>query len=232
MSPAGTEPAGAVRHRRSPEGVSFREKANQSNLRFELPSSWPTLWSFELCPRRESNPHLRFRKPPFYPLNYEDGNQRSAVRCQRSESESSRFYVSNSSFAKRCFAFDGRHPLKTRADYCANAIVVQLCDWRKDVAAPSRHDKSRGRRGARQAKSRSKHMKSIVTQISFRVAGLAIVPITTSCSRTTAREDHSERPQLTKLQFAVTNRRSGRYGNTSRIWPSRSFRCTLRQKSG
>ena len=35
-----------------------------------------------------------------------------------------------------------------------------------------------------------------------------------------------------KLQFAVTNRRSGRYGNTSRIWPSRSFRCTLRQKSG
>ena len=21
-------------------------------------------------PRRESNPHLRFRKPPFYPLNY------------------------------------------------------------------------------------------------------------------------------------------------------------------
>ena len=26
----------------------------------------------ELCPRRESNPHLRFRKPPFYPLNYGD----------------------------------------------------------------------------------------------------------------------------------------------------------------
>src|ERR1700720_3634162 len=23
-------------------------------------------------PRRESNPHLRFRKPPFYPLNYGD----------------------------------------------------------------------------------------------------------------------------------------------------------------
>ena len=46
------------------------------------------------------------------------------------------------------------------------------------------------------------------------------------------REDHSERPGGTKLQFAVTKRRSGRYGNTSRIWPSRSFRCTLRQKSG
>jgi hypothetical protein len=24
------------------------------------------------CPRRESNPDLRFRKPPFYPLNYGD----------------------------------------------------------------------------------------------------------------------------------------------------------------
>ena len=24
------------------------------------------------CPRRESNPHQRFRKPPFYPLNYGD----------------------------------------------------------------------------------------------------------------------------------------------------------------
>ena len=81
-------------------------------------------------------------------------------------------------------------------------------------------------------RGRSKHMKSIVTQIGFRVAGLGIVPITTSCSRTTAREDHSERPQLTKLQFAVTNRRSGRYGNTSGVSPSRSFRCTLRQKSG
>ncbi len=32
--------------------------------------------------RRESNPHLRFRKPPFYPLNY--GNILD-VRCQRSE---------------------------------------------------------------------------------------------------------------------------------------------------
>ena len=25
-----------------------------------------------VCPRRESNPHLRFRKPSFYPLNYGD----------------------------------------------------------------------------------------------------------------------------------------------------------------
>jgi integrase len=28
--------------------------------------------AFQTCPRRESNPHLRFRKPPFYPLNYGD----------------------------------------------------------------------------------------------------------------------------------------------------------------
>ena len=41
-----------------------------------------------------------------------------------------------------------------------------------------------------------------------------------------------KRPQLTKFQFAMTNRRSGRYGNTSGVSPSRSFRCTLRQKSG
>ena len=73
MSPAGMEPAGAERHARSPVGVSFREKASQSNLRFALPLSWPTFWHIASCPRRESNPHLRFRKPPFYPLNYEDG---------------------------------------------------------------------------------------------------------------------------------------------------------------
>jgi hypothetical protein len=30
------------------------------------------LSDFEIYPRRESNPHLRFRKPPFHPLNYGD----------------------------------------------------------------------------------------------------------------------------------------------------------------
>src|SRR5205823_12577417 len=58
MSPAGMEPAGAERHGRSPVGVSFREKASQSNLRFALPLSWPTFWHIASCPRRESNPHL------------------------------------------------------------------------------------------------------------------------------------------------------------------------------
>ena len=34
--------------------------------------------------RRESNPHLRFRKPPFYPLNYGNNfrDRMSEIRCQ------------------------------------------------------------------------------------------------------------------------------------------------------
>src|SRR5437868_1353902 len=72
MSPAGMERAGALRHGPSPVGVRVRENANQSNLRTELPLSLPTLWHVGLCPRRESNPHLRFRKPSFSPLNYGD----------------------------------------------------------------------------------------------------------------------------------------------------------------
>src|SRR5262249_47871937 len=71
MSPAGMRPAGAEPNRRSPRGERAG-RANQSNLRAEPPLSSPTFWHFALCPRRESNPHLRFRKPPFYPLNYGD----------------------------------------------------------------------------------------------------------------------------------------------------------------
>ena len=33
----------------------------------------------EVCPRRESNPHLRFRKPLFYPLNYGDESEVSTL---------------------------------------------------------------------------------------------------------------------------------------------------------
>ena len=42
----------------------------------------------KFCPDRESNPDLRFRKPPFYPLNYRgvDNEQITieggALRCQ------------------------------------------------------------------------------------------------------------------------------------------------------
>jgi hypothetical protein len=38
----------------------------------EITIKLPTLWRVAECPRRDSNPHLRFRKPPFYPLNYGD----------------------------------------------------------------------------------------------------------------------------------------------------------------
>src|SRR5438132_9072181 len=73
MSPAGMEPAGAGDIDEAPQGRAFGRNASQSNLRFALSLSWPTLWPLELCPRRESNPHLRFRKPLFFPLNYGDG---------------------------------------------------------------------------------------------------------------------------------------------------------------
>src|SRR5438477_12267626 len=33
-------------------------------------------------PRRESNSHLRFRKPPFYPLNYGDGRKGKVERLK------------------------------------------------------------------------------------------------------------------------------------------------------
>jgi len=34
----------------------------------------------KFCPDRESNPDLRFRKPPFYPLNYR-GEERGKIAC-------------------------------------------------------------------------------------------------------------------------------------------------------
>jgi hypothetical protein len=56
----------------APQGVSERERANQSNQRVELCFRFQFSWRVLPCPRGESNSHLRFRKPPFYPLNYED----------------------------------------------------------------------------------------------------------------------------------------------------------------
>src|SRR5260370_13442905 len=69
MPPAGMEPLGSERHGQSPQGRSA------GALRSIEPScgtttKLPTIWHIAECPRRESNPHLRFRKPPFYPLNY------------------------------------------------------------------------------------------------------------------------------------------------------------------
>ena len=61
----------------APAGVSEREFANQSKCAYcRFPTSLSRAKSHNY-PRRESNPHLRFRKPPFYPLNYGDeGNCR------------------------------------------------------------------------------------------------------------------------------------------------------------
>src|SRR5207245_10761045 len=59
----------------SPEGVSELERANQSKCgltHFIKSLKHATLE--KLRSRRESNPHLRFRKPLFYPLNYGDND--------------------------------------------------------------------------------------------------------------------------------------------------------------
>jgi hypothetical protein len=56
----------------SPAGVSERARANQSNRTEERRWRYHFSWRASSCPRRESNPHLRFRKPSFYPLNYGD----------------------------------------------------------------------------------------------------------------------------------------------------------------
>src|SRR5438105_10775651 len=55
--------------------VRSPRRPNQSSQYNELALSSRTLWRVVVCPRRESNPHLRFRKPPFYPLNYEDNDR-------------------------------------------------------------------------------------------------------------------------------------------------------------
>src|SRR5436190_19007184 len=68
------EPTGVERHRRQPARASFRAKANQSK---HTSRNYPKSLShtgYTKRPRRESNPHLRFRKPPFYPLNYGDAS--------------------------------------------------------------------------------------------------------------------------------------------------------------
>src|SRR6266403_2013314 len=80
------EQLGSERHRPWPVRVSFREKANQSKC---ASTNYPKSLShtgYTKRPRRESNPHLRFRKPLFYPLNYGDRMkeevQRSGITVQ------------------------------------------------------------------------------------------------------------------------------------------------------
>ena len=52
--------------------VEARARRDQSDLRHEQSQCCHSRGRDAHCPRRESNPHLRFRKPSFYPLNYGD----------------------------------------------------------------------------------------------------------------------------------------------------------------
>src|SRR6266705_5420806 len=91
------EPLGSERHRRWPGWVSFREKANQSK---HASTNYPKSLShtgYTKRPRRESNPHLRFRKPPFYPLNYGDASesQKEEVRRMKGKNPEIRFSIAD-----------------------------------------------------------------------------------------------------------------------------------------
>ena len=73
MSPAGMEARGSGATSTKPEGSrrGGAEINRTSALNYHsVANDRGILLS---CPRRESNPHLRFRKPSFYPLNYGDG---------------------------------------------------------------------------------------------------------------------------------------------------------------
>src|SRR6266404_474700 len=62
---------------RSSDGVPGH--AAQSRATALKPMSSRTDEHDRSCPRRESNPHLRFRKPSFYPLNYGDAANRQRI---------------------------------------------------------------------------------------------------------------------------------------------------------
>jgi hypothetical protein len=57
-----------------PDTVVYQVKSRTFDFIKEakLPEVDPVISTLFTCPRRESNPDLRFRKPPFYPLNYGD----------------------------------------------------------------------------------------------------------------------------------------------------------------
>src|SRR5207237_9802859 len=58
-------------------------------------------------PRRESNSHLRFRKPPFYPLNYGDGRKGKVERLKEK--------IQRVDFALRISSLYWRHRKFSRA---------------------------------------------------------------------------------------------------------------------
>src|SRR5207247_9785364 len=66
-------------------------------------------------PRRESNPHLRFRKPPFCPLNYGDASesQKEEVRRMKGKNPEIRFSIVDFSVADfpRKLVRESRHKI-------------------------------------------------------------------------------------------------------------------------
>jgi hypothetical protein len=58
--------------------------------------------SFNFYPRRESNPHLRFRKPPFYPLNYGDASAGKKLEGRSAKSRDQIFDFSFADFDDSC----------------------------------------------------------------------------------------------------------------------------------
>ena len=64
------EPAGAERHGRSPAGVSFREKANQSNRNVKAVSKSFTKPRVNMRRGRESNPRIAVLQTATLPLGY------------------------------------------------------------------------------------------------------------------------------------------------------------------
>ena len=86
--PAGGEVAAATESIEPARGITLK---------------WPTIWCTEVCPRRESNPHLRFRKPSFYPLNYEDSLfPISYINSPQEISESSTKSSTSSALIQQC----------------------------------------------------------------------------------------------------------------------------------
>ena len=64
------EPAGAERHRRSPEGVEARERRDQSNRHIERKSRCHHSPSVNWRRGRESNPRIEVLQTPTLPLGY------------------------------------------------------------------------------------------------------------------------------------------------------------------
>ena len=81
------------------------------------------------CPRRESNPDLRFRKPLFYPLNYGDACVTATFNAQRASFNSeggllpapaSRAHRASQPRAAQCTTRRSSQALRTSAPYSAS----------------------------------------------------------------------------------------------------------------